>query len=98
MQVLCQRYRRFLGLRRFLYNTLSGSRSIATLVSWRLQHCKLNLSKAPAKHEVQTTLEEILDQPSGPTPCRLNAAAALAEMTSAFNEGTRILRTVTDEA
>ena len=29
---------------------------------------------------------------------RLDAAAALAEMTSAFNEGTRILRTVTDEA
>jgi hypothetical protein len=36
-----------------------------------------------------------------PTACgsrRLDAAAALAEMTAAFNEGTRILKTVTDEA
>lgn len=29
---------------------------------------------------------------------RLDAAAALAEMTTAFNEGTKILQTVTDEA
>ena len=29
---------------------------------------------------------------------RVDAAAALADMTTAFNEGTKILRTVTDEA
>jgi hypothetical protein len=36
-----------------------------------------------------------------PTACssaRLGAAAALVEMTAAFNEGTKILKTLTDEA